>query len=259
MTGSTLNIKDLLPNPESRVQTLALIHEAYGIATRNEKDLPQIASSFYDELVKIKDSIPSTDKDFYFKYMAGVKTCYQERERTFEITNLITYINILVCYIICWLNTTPKVVLDSLSEESHIEEFNLDARIISRRKALESELKKILRKALKNDHIMRNREYYSYSPELSCTIRDRFGFLCILRPSLGTSIAPIIYATSFASGVVARLKTNASTTANSRHNNSLVDMIYSSHNPHYTTKPTFLYTFFIVRSAMRVAFIAPSV
>jgi len=183
MPHSTTDINNLLPNPKNRDKTLALIHEAYRIATMQEKDLPQIASSFYYELVKIKDFIPSEDKDFYFKYMAGVKTCYQERERTFQVTNLITYINILVCYIICWLNTSPKVVLDSLSDDIQIKEFDFDARIISRRKALESELKKILRKALKNDHIMRNREFYSYSPEMSCTIRDRFGFLCILKDS----------------------------------------------------------------------------
>ena len=183
MPHSTTDINNLLPNPKSRDNTLVVIHEAYTLATQQESNLPQIASAFYNQLANFKDLIPSEDKDFYFKYMAGVKTCYLERKQTYSVTNLIIIINLVVCNIIKWLNTSPKVVKDSLSRENQLEKFDFDVRIISRRKALESELKKILKKAIENDYIMRNREYYSYSPEMSCTIRDRFGFLCILKDS----------------------------------------------------------------------------
>ena len=191
MTNSTANIKKLLPNPKSRDSTLAVIHEAYQIATQQASDLPQIASAFYNQLVNFKDMIPFEDKDFYFKFMAGVKTCYQERKQTYSVTNLIITINLVVCNIIKWLNTSPKVVRDSLSKENLLKEFDFDVRIISRRKALESELKKILKRAIENDYIMRNREYYSYSPEMSCTIRDRFGFLCILKDESEAEIKKI--------------------------------------------------------------------
>lgn len=177
---------DMLPNPKTRDDTIAIIHTAYQKAVCCSDDILEIVRNFYLFLKEYQDGVPSGDKSFYFKFMAGVDTCYHERSRTFNVTNLITYVNIIVSYIILWMNTNPKCIFDALPEGTFEPnfKFDLDVRIISRRKALESDLFKILKKSLKNDYLRRNSGKFAYSPELSSNIRDRFGFLCIIQNNL---------------------------------------------------------------------------
>lgn len=177
----------LLPNPKTRNQTLALIHESYQKALSKSYDILDIVGNFYNELLKQISNVPDTDKNFFYKFMAGVKNCLHERERTFKVTNLITTrLNLLTCYIIIWLNTTPKCVLASMSEGTFTPDFkfNYDVLVLFRRKALESELFKILKRALRNDHIMRNRKHYTDTTELSSSIRDRWGALLVVNNDL---------------------------------------------------------------------------
>lgn len=177
---------DLLPNPKTRDSTLAIIHAAYQKAVHKARDILEIVWYFYQFLKECQDQIPSADKSFYFKYMAGVGTCYHERNRTFNVTSFVTYLQIIVCYIILWMNTNPQCIFDAMPEGTFEPsfKFDFDVRVISRRKALESDLFKILKKSLKNDHLRRNSGKYAYSSELSANIRDRFGFLCIIENEL---------------------------------------------------------------------------
>lgn len=174
---------DFVPNPPTRNDTLLIIHTAYQKAVHQATDILEIVRYFYQFLKEAQETVPSADKSFYFKFMAGVDACYQERSRTFNVTSFITYIHTIVLYIVLWMNTNPQCVFDALPEGTFEEDFKfaLDVRVISRRKALESDLFKILKKSLKNDHLRRNSGKYAFSSELSANIRDRFGFLCIIQ------------------------------------------------------------------------------
>ena len=180
------NSGELLPNPETRDNTLAIIHTAYQKAIEKARDILAIVLCFYEFLKEAQSQVPSPDKSFYFKFMAGVGTCYQEREKTFNLSSLVTYIQIIILYIILWMNTNPRILFESLPAGTFEPDFkfNLDVRAISRRKALESDLFKILKKSLRNDHLRRNSGKFAYSSELSATIRDRLGILLIIQNEL---------------------------------------------------------------------------
>ena len=93
------------------------------------------------------------DSKGFDTFLDGLRGCIQSRKKTFEITNIATYLNITMLYIVLWLNTTENISID----------INLNAR----RKALESDLTKILRKA-------------NADSSISANIRDRFGLRGIL-------------------------------------------------------------------------------
>lgn len=182
-TGDTT----MLPNPDTRNDTLSLIHEAYQKALSRSYDLLDIAQNFYQELLKEIPNVPDTDKNFFYNFMAGVKNCFKERERTFNVTNLITTrLNLLFCYIIIWINTAPKCIIASMPESTFAPDFKFvyDVLVLFRRKALESDLFKILKRALRTDHIMRNRTHYVATSELYSDIRDRFGALLVIQNQL---------------------------------------------------------------------------
>ncbi len=71
--------------------------------------------------------------------MDGLVNCYRERKMTFEITDFVTELNSVVMYIIRWLNEEKQA--------------NIDINWYARRKALESDLTKILNKSLLDDDI----------------------------------------------------------------------------------------------------------
>lgn len=185
MTPPLKDSELLRPNPPTRNVTLTHIHTAYQNAIQIARNILEIPKFFYDELSIVLPNIPTEDKQFFFKFMAGVNTCHKERERTFQVSNFMTVLNILVCYIVCWINTTPDILKKSLLAEmfdfASGFKFDYDVFLILRRKALESELFKILKRSLRIDLCERNLESYPSIGELSATIRDRFGFLCIIQ------------------------------------------------------------------------------
>lgn len=134
-------------------KTLEIIHREYNLATQIAVILQNIPEFMYQNLKKRKKEIPEKDLSFYFTFLDGLSNCYRERNMTFEITDFATDLNTVVMYIIRWLN--------------EVKGANIDLNWYARRKALESDLTKILNKALLDD----NESVY---------IRDRFGIRGIL-------------------------------------------------------------------------------
>lgn len=144
-------------------KTLSLLHELFQEAFQQSDDILEIVDKYYSALQQSKSQIPPEDRTFFYEFMDGLKGCLNYRQKTFAIMNTVTYINIALLYIIIWL----------INEGSQMDVF-----LIARRKALESDLFKILKKSLKNDYLIKTG--CSESSELSSNIRDRFGFLFIV-------------------------------------------------------------------------------
>lgn len=130
-------------------KTLNFIHEKYQIALQQSSNILEIVKNLY--LILKDEEVESSDSESFDSFVEGLRDCYCFREKTFVITNVMTYITISLMYIILWLNETNNM--------------HLDINWYSRRKSLESELTKILRKSADSSSI---------------NIRDRFGIRGIL-------------------------------------------------------------------------------
>lgn len=130
-------------------ETLKLIHRCYQDALKKSSNILEIVQNLYDILEEAE--VADEDSSSFDSFIDGLRGCIYSRQKTFEITNVITYLNITFMYIILWLNQTQNL--------------NIDINWYSRRKSLESELSKLLRKSNSN---------------LSANIRDRFGLRGIL-------------------------------------------------------------------------------
>lgn len=134
-------------------ETLALLHREYNDVTNKAKTLPEIPKMLYFNLKEKSEIIPEEDSDIFWTFMDGLKKCWEQRERTFEITDFITDLNSVIMYIIRFLNETKNAGID-------IDWYG-------RRKALDRELTKILNKSV-------------FDTASSAFIRDRFGLRGIL-------------------------------------------------------------------------------
>ena len=134
-------------------KTLEIIHREYNLAAQAATTMQEIPELLHLNLKALKADIPKEDSSIFFGFMDGLVNCYRERSMTFELTEFVTELNSTVMYIVRWLN-----------EE---ENANIDINWYARRKALESDLTKILNKALLDDNV-------------SVYIRDRFGIRGIL-------------------------------------------------------------------------------
>lgn len=131
--------------------TFDIIHCAYQQALERSGNILEIVKNLYDILSKTE--VSSEDSQAFDSFIDGLRGCYNIRQKTFLLTNEITYINITLMYIIYWLNQTKNMAID----------IDWSAR----RKSLESDLRKILRKSL---------DPSSYT----ANIRDRFGLRGII-------------------------------------------------------------------------------
>lgn len=129
-------------------KTLNYIHEQYNIAAEQSTSLLEIINNLFENLQQNKPLMNQTDNKIYQIFLNGLYDCLKYREKTFEITEFMTDINFTIMLIIKYLNERHNI--------------NIDINWFARRKALESELTKILNIAcsLNNDSI---------------EIRDRFG------------------------------------------------------------------------------------
>ena len=130
-------------------KTLEFIHQNYQAALQQSSNILEIVKNLY-EILK-DEEVADEDSEAFDSFIDGLRGSYRFREKTFSITNVITYITITTMYIIIWLNETNNL--------------HLDINWYSRRKSLESELTKILRKSSEN---------------ASINIRDRFGIRGVL-------------------------------------------------------------------------------
>ena len=144
-------------------KTLTVLHEVFQEAFHSSHNILEIADTYYHLLQQHKNEVPVEERTLFYEFMDGLRGCLNYRQKTFAIMNTVTYINIALLYIIIWL----------IHKGHHIDVF-----LIARRKALESDLFKILKKALRNDYKIKSN--CASSSELSANIRDRFGFLFIV-------------------------------------------------------------------------------
>ena len=130
-------------------ETLSFLHNKYQLALQQSSNILEIVKNLFSILKD--EEVSEADAEAFDSFIDGLRGCYRFREKTFVITNVITYITITIMYIILWLNENNNI--------------HLDINWYSRRKSLESELTKILRKSAENSSI---------------NIRDRFGIRGIL-------------------------------------------------------------------------------
>lgn len=130
-------------------RTLNKIHKEYVNAVLAGKDILSITKCLYERLNSL--NIPEEDHSQFDAFLVGLNGCIRHRERTNEFTSLMDGLTTTIVYIIIFMNRR--------------RDKNWDIDIRARRKALERDLAKILRKALAN---------------VSTSIRDRFGACVVL-------------------------------------------------------------------------------
>lgn len=130
-------------------KTLDFIHQSYQEALEKSRNIIQIVENLYSILEDAE--VEEEDSKTYDAFVDGLRNCLRTRKMTSEITDIITYITITIMHIIKWLNITNNI--------------DIDITLHGRRKSLESDLTKILRKS---------------NETLSAKIRDRFGLRGII-------------------------------------------------------------------------------
>lgn len=130
-------------------ETLDLIHRSYQEALEKSKNIIQIVQNLYDILDAAE--VCEEDSKAYDAFIDGLRNCLRIRKMTSDITDTVTYITITIMHIIKWLNISKHA--------------NIDIILHGRRKSLESDLTKLLRKS---------------NQTLSAKIKDRFGLRGIL-------------------------------------------------------------------------------
>ena len=125
-------------------QTLDLIHQSYQEALSKSENIIQIVENLYDILDNAE--VSEEDTKTFDAFIDGLRSCLRTRRMTSDITDVVTNITITIMHIIRWLNVSQKI--------------DIDINLHGRRKSLESDLTKLLRKS---------------NQTLSAKIRDRFG------------------------------------------------------------------------------------
>lgn len=116
-------------------------------------------------LHKISD-VPSNEFDFFTQFLSGLRECIAYRKNSFEIMDLSTHFITTMEYILVWLMHKG---------------YPIDAFIISRRKALVSDLRKIVKKSIRYaKHLQANPcKEFLYPTD----IYDRFGSTILVNNS----------------------------------------------------------------------------
>ena len=130
-------------------ETLDLIHRSYQEALEKSTNIIQIVQNLYDTLAEAE--VCDEDSRSYDAFIDGLRNCLRIRKMTSDITDIVTYITITIMHIIKWLNICKH--------------HDIDIILHGRRKSLESDLTKLLRKS---------------NQTLSAKIKDRFGLRGIL-------------------------------------------------------------------------------
>lgn len=124
--------------------TLDFIHQSYQEALAKSGNIIQIVENLYNILEEAE--VSEEDSKAYDAFIDGLRNCLRIRKMTSDVTDIVTYITVTIMHIIKWLNITKKL--------------DIDINLHGRRKSLESDLTKLLRKS---------------NQTLSAKIRDRFG------------------------------------------------------------------------------------
>lgn len=130
-------------------ETLDLIHRSYQEALEKSQNIIQIIQNLFDILAEAE--VCEEDSRSFDAFIDGLRNCRKIRTMTSDITDIVTYITITIMHIIKWLNISKHLDIDII--------------LHGRRKSLESDLTKLLRKS---------------NQTLSAKIKDRFGLRGIL-------------------------------------------------------------------------------
>ena len=76
-------------------QSLKLLHEAYNEALRRSTNVLEIVNNLY-KIVDEEKQFPEVDLDTIDAFLDGLRGCINTRKKTFEITNVCTYITIVL-------------------------------------------------------------------------------------------------------------------------------------------------------------------
>ena len=133
-------------------QSLMLLHEAYNEALRRSTDDVGIVRNLY-KIIDEEMEFQENDMRVIDSFLDGLRGMYNTRKKKMEITNICIYISIVLMYIVTWLNETKNEKIDISWK--------------GRKKGLESELTKLLKKSIEDD-------------VSSYIIRDRFGLRAII-------------------------------------------------------------------------------
>lgn len=117
-----------------RQETFDLIHRNYNLAAEQSNNILEIVKNLYELLSKC--DVCEEDSLQFDAFLNSLERAIKKREKTFELTNVASDISFVIMYIIVWLNDTKK---------KHI-----DINLTARRKALESELAKLLKRSIAN-------------------------------------------------------------------------------------------------------------
>lgn len=115
-------------------ETFDLIHRSYVLAVKQSNNILEIIRNLSKILSKC--TVCAEDSLQFDAFLYSLERAAKKREKTFELTNLASDISFVIMYIILWLNDT---------ESKHI-----DINLTARRKSLESELTKLLKRSIAN-------------------------------------------------------------------------------------------------------------
>lgn len=79
-------------------ETLKLIHRSYQEALERSENILEIVQNLYNILDELE--VAEEDSSTFDSFLDGLRGCINSRKKTFEITNMITYVNITFMYII---------------------------------------------------------------------------------------------------------------------------------------------------------------
>lgn len=131
-------------------QTLDTIHQCYLASLEQGKDLLTIITQLHELIGALE--VDEADEEELGRFLTGLSSCISLRERTNDLTNFVLSLSTTLVYITIFMN--------------YKKNKDWDVNIVARRKSLERDLTKVLRKSIEND--------------FSGGIRDRFGLRIIL-------------------------------------------------------------------------------
>jgi hypothetical protein len=118
-------------------KTLNFLHVAYNEVAETPKT-SNIIDILRELLDKLYDyNVPDEDSDEFDVLIRNIETSIRIRQKTFQLTNMVSDIVFVMMYIAIWAN------------KFHV--LDIDINIMARRKALESELTKFLEKGEVHD------------------------------------------------------------------------------------------------------------
>ena len=145
--------------------SLSLINQGIQYAIESATDIVDIVRHLKQYLVQRIIQIPADELPFYLQFITGLEECIAYRENSFDIMDFSDSVILTLRYILVWMMSKG---------------YPLDVFILSRRKALFSDLFKILKKAIIYAYELKNNSLDMFGSSSPKEINDRFGSTIIV-------------------------------------------------------------------------------